>query len=162
MGPECTPYEGGFSLRDTVPARLTDQTPRVLHDHRLRCVRFNPNCTSVASGSLSILGTWTGPAWSPLRSASPCAPLDQRCSVKTRTTTSRAMKPRGGRGSKRYNLIVQHETIRVAVRRHRGLPQRISTCPAPLREVMLKTFPDTTRQVRGSCRVTLCLSSDCR
>lgn len=71
-GPDDTPYEGGFFyffLR--VPPDYPLKPPRV----RLMTtgggkVRFNPNLYANGKVCLSILGTWSGPAWSPTQSIS--------------------------------------------------------------------------------------------
>ncbi|KAL3184390.1 hypothetical protein MRX96_031941 [Rhipicephalus microplus] len=79
-------------------------------------VRFNPNLYECGKVCLSILGTWTGPAWSPAQSiASVLISIQSLLSENPyHNEPDHETEWRPG-DSKRYNLIVQHETIRVAV-----------------------------------------------
>lgn len=67
------PYEGGFFFFDvTVPENYPQNPPKVTMetlDHS-RNVRFNPNLYVEGKVCLSILGTWSGPSWTPAMSLS--------------------------------------------------------------------------------------------
>ncbi|KAL3244364.1 hypothetical protein MRX96_018979 [Rhipicephalus microplus] len=67
LGPDDTPYEGGFfHFVIQCPPDYPIQPPRVrFMTTGYGCVRFNPNLYECGKVCLSILGTWTGPAWSP-------------------------------------------------------------------------------------------------
>ncbi|XP_064842008.1 ubiquitin-conjugating enzyme E2 Z isoform X2 [Oncorhynchus masou masou] len=71
-GPFDTPYEGGFFLfLFRCPPDYPIHPPRVkLITTGQNTVRFNPNFYRNGKVCLSILGTWTGPAWSPAQSIS--------------------------------------------------------------------------------------------
>jgi len=75
IGPDDTPYQGGFfffkvKFSDTYPFT----PPHVLtitQSNDSTNIRFNPNLYTANSATggkvcLSILGTWSGPGWSPL------------------------------------------------------------------------------------------------
>ena len=67
IGPDDTPYEGGFfffhiQFDDTYP--FAPPTVKTLTQGG--GVRFNPNLYVNGKVCLSILGTWQGPEWSPL------------------------------------------------------------------------------------------------
>ena len=76
VGPEGTPYEGGFYLFEFVYPAEYPMVPPVakyctqgtLYDVReknLRSVRFNPNLYVCGKVCLSMLNTWDGPGWTP-------------------------------------------------------------------------------------------------
>ncbi|CAF0896377.1 unnamed protein product [Adineta ricciae] len=66
-GPSDTPYEGGFFYFTVrCPPDYPIRSPRCrLMTTGNNTVRFNPNLYANGKVCLSILGTWTGPAWSP-------------------------------------------------------------------------------------------------
>jgi len=66
VGPSGTPYEGGFYFFDiTFPQNYPMVCPKVIHQTRTGRVRFNPNLYASGKVCLSILGTWSGPSWTP-------------------------------------------------------------------------------------------------
>ncbi|KAL1469896.1 hypothetical protein MTO96_040794 [Rhipicephalus appendiculatus] len=67
LGPADTPYEGGFfHFLVQCPPDYPIKPPRVrLLTTGAGRVRFNPNLYECGKVCLSILGTWSGPAWSP-------------------------------------------------------------------------------------------------
>ncbi|KAL3231809.1 hypothetical protein MRX96_023241 [Rhipicephalus microplus] len=115
LGPDGTPYEGGFfHFVIQCPPGYPIKPPRVrLMTTGYGGVRFNPNLYECGMVCLSILGTWTGPAWSPAQSIA---------SVLISIQSLLSENP--------YHNEPDYET------------DGSSTCPPPLREVMLKTFPD--------------------
>ncbi|XP_037282357.2 ubiquitin-conjugating enzyme E2 Z [Rhipicephalus microplus] len=146
LGPDDTPYEGGFfHFVIQCPPDYPTNPPRVrFMTTDYGGVRFNPNLYECGKVCLSILGTWTGPAWSPAQSiASVLISIQSLLSENPyHNEPDHETEWRPG-DSKRYNLIVQHETIRVAVcDAIEACLNGCSICPPPLRDVMLKTFPD--------------------
>ncbi|KAH8039258.1 hypothetical protein HPB51_005504 [Rhipicephalus microplus] len=107
-------------------------------------VRFNPNLYECGKVCLSILGTWSGPAWSPAQCiASVLISIQSLLSEKPYHNEPGYEKEKTPGDSKQYNLVVQHETIRVAVcDTVEACLKGSSECPPPLREVVLNSFPD--------------------
>jgi ubiquitin-conjugating enzyme E2 Z len=80
IGPDDTPYEGGFYTFDFdfstnypfVPPKVTykttgAQTPQLTKfigcNNNAKTVRFNPNLYKCGKVCISFLGTWSGPTW---------------------------------------------------------------------------------------------------
>ncbi|KAL1485801.1 hypothetical protein MTO96_009516 [Rhipicephalus appendiculatus] len=107
-------------------------------------VRFNPNLYNNGKVCLSILGTWVGPAWSPAQCiASVLVSIQSLMTENPYYNEPGYESERWPGEAARYNTIIQHETIRVAVcNTVEACLQGNSPCPAPLREVILKSFPD--------------------
>lgn len=72
IGPKDTPYEGGFFyFYVKYPGDYPIAPPRVkLMTTGRDSVRFNPNLYRNGKVCLSILGTWSGPGWSPANNLS--------------------------------------------------------------------------------------------
>jgi ubiquitin-conjugating enzyme E2 Z len=65
-GPESTPYAKGFfyfMVKFPTNYPISPPTVKLMTTDRQR-VRFNPNLYKCGKVCLSILGTWSGPAWS--------------------------------------------------------------------------------------------------
>ncbi|XP_064611647.1 ubiquitin-conjugating enzyme E2 Z-like [Liolophura sinensis] len=140
-GPFDTPYEGGFFyFLIRCPPDYPIRPPRVkLLTTGGGSVRFNPNIYKTGKICLSILGTWSGPAWSPAQSLSSVLVSVQSLLNENPYHNEPGFKRERNPGdAKRYNDIIRHETLRVAVcDMMEGNPQ----CPEDLREVMVKSFP---------------------
>ena len=67
LGPADTPYMNGVALVDLMlPASYPDVPPQASFVSTAGgTVRFNPNLYANGKVCLSLLGTWTGPSWSP-------------------------------------------------------------------------------------------------
>ena len=125
-GPEGTPYESGlfhFFLR--CPPDYPNSPPRMkLLTTGGGRVRFNPNLYASGKVCLSILGTWSGPGWSPAQWVGSVL-----LSVQTllgprpyhnepgyeKGSSSLAAKAGPRDAAESYNAFVRHETLRVAV-----------------------------------------------
>ena len=67
IGPKDTPYFGGFFFFEIIyPENYPTNSPQVTLLTIKKNVRFNPNLYECGKVCLSILGTWSGPAWSPV------------------------------------------------------------------------------------------------
>lgn len=146
LGPADTPYEFGFyyfvldfpNQYPHVPPRVTLQTTGG------GTVRFNPNLYSCGKVCLSILGTWSGPSWTPalnigsillsIQSLMNATPYHNEPGFET--INLRGREPRN------YNHIIRHETIRVAVL---GMVQLSNDdkLPEKLGELVKETFQAT-------------------
>lgn len=118
IGPFDTPYEGGFfHFLIRCPPTYPIHPPKVkLLTTGQGSVRFNPNFYSSGKVCLSILGTWKGPSWSPALSLSSLL-----ISIQSLMTDKPYHNEPGFEREKypgdvqKYNRIVEHETLRVAV-----------------------------------------------
>lgn len=67
IGPKDTPYENGFYVFDIIiPNEYPYKPPSAKFLTTDGHIRFNPNLYSNGKVCLSILGTWSGPAWTSL------------------------------------------------------------------------------------------------
>lgn len=79
-------------------------------------VRFNPNLYANGKVCLSILGTWSGPGWSPVHTlASVLLSVLSLMNAAPYYNEPGFEEERKPGQSAQYNLIVRHETMRVAV-----------------------------------------------
>ncbi|KAH9368110.1 hypothetical protein HPB48_013748 [Haemaphysalis longicornis] len=100
IGPLDTPYEGGFFhffIKCPTDYPIAPPRVRLMTTDRGR-VRFNPNLYACGKVCLSILGTWSGPSWSAAQGLG-----------------SVLVSIQNPGDAARYNAIIQHETVRVAV-----------------------------------------------
>lgn len=145
VGPAGTPYEGGFfQFFIKCPANYPIVPPRVrLMTTDAGRVRFNPNLYANGKVCLSILGTWTGPAWSPVQSVGTVLISIQSLMNEEPIYNEPGMTYTSVT-STQYNDKVRHDTIRVAV------CDAVEACllkeppyPPYLVDAILKTFAET-------------------
>lgn len=120
VGPENTPYEGGFFyFFIKFPANYPMSPPRVkLMNTNQNAIRFNPNFYKNGMICLSILGTFTGPGWSPLNTLfSVLLSIQSLMNEDPRHNApdSRGVRDHAENTTSTYNHYIRHETIRVAV-----------------------------------------------
>lgn len=158
IGPFDTPYEGGFFhflLR--CPPNYPINPPRVkLLTTGSGTVRFNPNFYKSGKVCLSILGTWSGPAWSPALSLSSLLiSIQSLMTDKPYHNEPGYERERLSGDVRRYNLIIQHETIRVAVLGNLD-NWSMSTGPAfPLFKAAKASLPDFMEHFEAACKENL-------
>ncbi|XP_070546542.1 ubiquitin-conjugating enzyme E2 Z-like [Ptychodera flava] len=142
-GPFDTPYEGGFShFLIRFPPDYPIRPPRVkliiTGDGK---VRFNPKIYRNGKVCLSILGTWSGPAWSPAQSlSSVLISIQSLMNEKPYHNEPGFEQGRQSGDAQRCNDCIRHEKIRVAV--CETLENISDKVPDELREVMEKSFPE--------------------
>ncbi|XP_051572070.1 ubiquitin-conjugating enzyme E2 Z-like [Myxocyprinus asiaticus] len=154
-GPFDTPYEGGFFLfLFRCPPDYPIHPPRVkLITTGHNTVRFNPNFYRNGKVCLSILGTWTGPAWSPAQSISSVLISIQSLMTENPYHNEPGFEQERHPGdSKNYNECIRHETMRVAV--CDMLEGKVS-CPEALWNVMEKSFLEYYDFYEGVCKERL-------
>ena len=153
-GPFDTPYEGGFfHFLIRCPPDYPISVPRVkLLTTGRGTVRFNPNFYKDGKVCLSILGTWAGPAWSPALSLSSLLISIQSlmCEKPYHNEPGFEVEHMPG-DAKKYNLIIQHETVRVAVLDNIESGSDLRRFPA-LFSVMQETFVQFYQHYEEVCQ----------
>ncbi|XP_072105039.1 ubiquitin-conjugating enzyme E2 Z isoform X2 [Mobula birostris] len=113
-------------------------------------VRFNPNFYRNGKVCLSILGTWTGPAWSPAQSISSVLISIQSLMTENPYHNEPGFEQERHPGdSKNYNECIRHESLRVAVC---DMLDGKCPCPEALRSVMEKSFMEFYDFYELSCK----------
>lgn len=113
-----TPYERGFFYFIVrCPPDYPIKPPHVkFMTTDAGSVRFNPNLYTCGKVCISILGTWSGPEWTPALTLSSVLISIQSLLTEKPYHNEPGFEAEKNIGdSKRYNDIIQHETIRVAV-----------------------------------------------
>ncbi|XP_039595577.1 ubiquitin-conjugating enzyme E2 Z [Polypterus senegalus] len=154
-GPFDTPYEGGFFLfLFRCPPDYPIHPPRVkLMTTGNNTVRFNPNFYRNGKVCLSILGTWTGPAWSPAQSISSVLISIQSLMTENPYHNEPGFEQERHPGdSRNYNECIRHETMRVAVC---DMLDGKCPCPEALWSVMEKSFLEYYDFYEGACKERL-------
>ncbi|KAH9368111.1 hypothetical protein HPB48_013749 [Haemaphysalis longicornis] len=146
IGPLDTPYEGGFFhffIKCPTDYPIAPPRVRLLTTDSGR-VRFNPNLYACGKVCLSILGTWSGPEWSAAQGlGSVLVSIQSLMNDKPYHNEPGFRKERRPGDAARYNSIIQHETVRVAV------CDTVESCflddcilPPALMEKVLENFSD--------------------
>lgn len=120
IGPEKTPYEGGFFyFYIKLPNNYPLSPPMVkLMTTAQNTVRFNPNLYRDGKVCLSILNTWMGPQWSSGSTLSSVLLSIQSILNEepfNNEPGAASLRNLSCNPVKQYNDIILHETIRVAV-----------------------------------------------
>eukprot|EP00026_Physarum_polycephalum_P012063 Phypoly_transcript_12333.p1 GENE.Phypoly_transcript_12333~~Phypoly_transcript_12333.p1 ORF type:complete len:349 (+),score=75.02 Phypoly_transcript_12333:76-1047(+) len=139
IGPEDTPYEGGFFHFDMrFPHDYPWNPPKVLLQTTDNgAVRFNPNLYAEGKVCLSILGTWQGPGWKAVQTLETVLISVQSLMNPTPYHNEPGYeKERRAGDIKNYNECIIHETLRVAVV---GMMEK-PTCGEVFRPIMNAAF----------------------
>jgi len=139
IGPEDTPYEGGFFHFDMrFPHDYPWNPPKVLLQTTDNgTVRFNPNLYAEGKVCLSILGTWQGPGWKAVQTLETVL-----ISIQSLMNPAPYHNEPGYENERRpgeikaYNECIIHETLRVAVA---GMMEH-PTCGEVFRPIMNDAF----------------------
>ncbi|KAH7966603.1 hypothetical protein HPB49_017999 [Dermacentor silvarum] len=162
VGPSGTPYEGGFfQFYMKCPPDYPISPPRVrIMTTDAGRVRFNPNLYACGKVCLSILGTWTGPPWSPAQSIeSVLISVQSLMTEKPYYNEPGFVIERVPGEADRYSDYIRHETIRVAVcDQVEAALKESPDCPAAFREQILKSFSESYSRyeeiVKGKLHLT--------
>nr|XP_054933105.1 ubiquitin-conjugating enzyme E2 Z-like [Dermacentor andersoni] len=145
VGPSGMPYEGGFfQFFMKFPPQYLMSPPRVrIVTTDAGRVRFNANLYANGKVSLSILGTWQGPPWSPAQGIESVLVSIQSLMNEKPYYNVPGLPKAPSDVVQHYNNCIQHETIRVAVcGQVEAALQDSAECPATLREQILKSFAE--------------------
>lgn len=153
-GPADTPYEFGFFYFEMkFPSDYPHNPPRVLfRTTEGGRVRFNPNLYRDGKVCLSILGTWSGPRWSPVQTIGSTLLSIQSLMNSAPFHNEPGFEDRDAfrKQSDHYNQYLRHETIRVAFV---GMADdKNNNClPPKLAEVVRDCFQDLAAFVKCVC-----------
>ncbi|XP_054266939.1 ubiquitin-conjugating enzyme E2 Z-like [Macrosteles quadrilineatus] len=141
-GTENTPYDGGFFYFIVFfPPNYPFEPPKVkLMTTGGGTVRFNPNLYSSGKVCLSILGTWSGPGWTPAQNISSVLVTIQSIMNENPLYNEPGYRQdKHPREADKYNVYIQYVTFRVAVVGMLDNDYSINL-PQHLRQVMEKDF----------------------
>ncbi|KAL1478948.1 hypothetical protein MTO96_015942 [Rhipicephalus appendiculatus] len=146
VGPPGTPYEDGFFhffLKCSPSYPIQPPLVRLLTTDAGR-VRFNPNLYACGKVCLSILGTQTGPAWSPVQTISSVLLSIQQLLMEEPYCNEPLLAEAVLNDPQDYKQKLQHETIRVAVcDAVEACMQDNPPCPLDLAAVIISKFADS-------------------
>lgn len=118
IGPEKTPYQGGFFIFDGLFDDFPNSPPKItfLTTDGGR-FRFNPNLYACGKVCLSLLGTWSGPSWSPENSTL----LQVLLSIQSLILVEEPYYNEPGRSncpknSEEYNEFISEGTKKIAIK----------------------------------------------
>jgi ubiquitin-conjugating enzyme E2 Z len=151
IGPEDTPYAGGFYLfeiqfSDNYPM----QPPNVMFRTGDGRVRFNPNLYEQGKVCLSILGTWSGPSWT-----SSCTLRTVLVSIQSLLNAHPIQNEPGyekeaGKRDELYSELIRYENVAVAVLRTlREPPQHLQAFRPHMSRIFLERY-EQYREALGS------------
>jgi ubiquitin-protein ligase len=116
IGPDDTPYESGFYMFDyTYNKNHPFEAPYVKYLTTDGNVRFNPNLYSNGKVCLSILGTWSGPAWEPTMSLRVVCEYLRSILNERPIQNEPGFENSVGTECQRYNLYVNSENYGFAI-----------------------------------------------
>ncbi|XP_050043586.1 ubiquitin-conjugating enzyme E2 Z-like [Dermacentor andersoni] len=146
VGPPNTPCEGGFfHFLVKCPPNYPVSPPRVrVMTTDAGRVRFNPNFYACGEVCLGVLGTWPGPSWNATQNVETVLiSIQSLMSEKPYFNEVGYDRERRPGDASRYNAVIRHETIRVAVcDAVEACLVGSSACPPALRRRILRAFPE--------------------
>ena len=138
IGPDDTPYEGGFYFLDiTFPKNYPMDPPKAIFSTLNNNVRFNPNLYKNGKVCVSILNTWSGPGWTTASTLSGVLLSIQSLLNERPIQNEPGWEKERGDKSKNYNDMLGFYNLKVA------LIQMIKDTPKGFEEfkdIMLKYF----------------------
>jgi ubiquitin-conjugating enzyme E2 Z len=144
VGPFETPYEGGFFyFIINCPDDYPHQPPKVkLMTTGGGKVRFNPNLYASGKVCVSILGTWSGPSWTPVYSIATVLLSIQSLMNENPYYNEPGFETSNVDASNNYNNCIRHDTLKAAVC-EMAAQETSQHCQLPdkLKSVVLSLFP---------------------
>ncbi|KAH6933619.1 hypothetical protein HPB50_016807 [Hyalomma asiaticum] len=145
VGPPGTPFEGGFFyvlIKCPPNYPITPPRARLMTTDAGR-VKFSPNLHENGKMCLSILGTGPGPSWNPAYGVAAVLLTVQSLMTESPYHDEPGYEVQNqSRKLSRYDSIIQHETIRVAVcDQVEACLRGTSSLPKPFWEKLFEGFP---------------------
>jgi len=117
IGGQDTPYADGFHLFDiNITKTYPYDPPKVAYKTGDGVTRFNPNLYTNGRVCLSILGTWSGPPWTPLFTfGSILLSIQSMILNKEPLTNEPGFENTEKKNIKLYNEFIKHQNLKVAL-----------------------------------------------
>lgn len=156
VGPQNTPYAGGYYLFDFIfPHDYPHTPPKVIYYTNDGLTRFNPNLYKNGKVCLSILNTWRGPQWTSCQTISSI--LLCICGA-VLTDTPLINEPgvtKHHRDVITYNTIITYKNYEIAIFKMLTQPD-ISKLFKPLMEDIIKHFKNNYSQILKNLEKVSC------
>lgn len=116
VGPDDTPYEGGFFFFDlNFPKNYPMEPPKAKFMTLNREVRFNPNLYKCGKVCVSLLNTWAGPGWTTACTLSAVLLSIQSLLNENPIHNEPGWENEKGEKCRTYNDIIEYYNLKVAV-----------------------------------------------
>ena len=116
IGPDDTPYEGGFYFFDiNFTEKYPHSPPSVKLQTLNKYARFNPNLYTNGKVCLSILGTWSGPGWTSCLSLNTVLLSIQTLLNENPIQNEPGFENEKGESSRKYNNILTFQNLEMTV-----------------------------------------------
>jgi ubiquitin-conjugating enzyme E2 Z len=153
LGPSDTPYEFGFfyfllEFPDQYPCFPPRVTLKTTGGGR---TRFNPNLYGDGKVCLSILGTWSGPSWSPAQNIGSVLLSIRSLMNSNPYFNEPGFENKPVQESRAYNHIIRHETLRIAILDNVELATKSDFLPKQLAAVVQSSFVDFAELYKYVC-----------
>jgi ubiquitin-conjugating enzyme E2 Z len=138
IGPEDTPYEGGFFFFDiNFPKNYPMEPPKAKFMTLNREVRFNPNLYKCGKVCVSLLNTWQGPGWTTACTLSSVLLSIQSLLNENPIQNEPGWEKENGEKCRTYNDLLDYYNLKV------GVLQMIRDTPLGFevfKDIMLKYY----------------------
>jgi ubiquitin-conjugating enzyme E2 Z len=138
IGPDDTPYEGGFYFLDiTFPKNYPMEPPKAKFMTLNSQVRFNPNLYKNGKVCVSLLNTWSGPGWTTCCTLSAVLLSIQSLLNEKPIQNEPGWEKEEGEKCKTYNELIEFFNLKV------GVLQMINETPhgfEEFKDIMIKYY----------------------
>ena len=138
IGPDDTPYEGGFYFFDiNFPKNYPMEPPKAKFMTLNREVRFNPNLYKCGKVCVSLLNTWQGPGWTTACTLSSVLLSIQSLLNENPIQNEPGWEKENGEKCRTYNDLLDYYNLKV------GVLQMIRDTPLGFevfKDIMLKYY----------------------